>query len=153
MSDRDSQPLCPSVKGLETLIEEDPEINMFFHQMFSQIPQGPPYNSDPMSHPQVRDYRHMLQLLNCILKRAPEFHEVELVAVPIHALLTWPMATSGGYQAFLNVKVNKQLQKILNAWGKYLTSTASCNVLTEDPETWVAGRVGHGSNARLCEYL
>ncbi len=132
--------LLPPVQELKDLIENDPEVNMFFHQMFSQIPSGPPYNSDPMGRPQVKNYRVMLHLLNHILTRAPKYHPVELVAVPIHAILTWPMATVGGYAAFLNDKVNKQFKRILDNWGTYLKSEDSASVLNEDPETGWLGK-------------
>ena len=138
--------LLPPIQALKDLIEDDPEVNMFFHQMFSQVPQGPPYNQDPMGSPTVKNYRVMLLLLNNILTRAPKFHPVELVAVPIHAILTWPKATVGGYAAFLNDKVNRQFKRILDNWGTYLKSEDSASVLNEDPET---GWLGESAMAMM----
>ncbi len=124
--------LKPPVQELKDLIDSDPEVNMFFHQMFKQIP--PWFDEDHMGRPVIRNYRVFLLVLNYILTRAPKFHEVELVAVPIHAILTYPMATSGGYAAFLNDKVNEKFKNILICWGDFLQSTDSAYVLNEDPD-------------------
>ncbi|KAL9105079.1 MAG: hypothetical protein Q9187_008829, partial [Circinaria calcarea] len=83
--------------------------------MFEQIPQKPPYNIDPSGTKQVRDYHHMLELFNVIIKSAPEWNEVSygvgFVGFPINAILDWPMATPSGHAAFLHEKVNAQLYK------------------------------------------
>ena len=60
-------PLHPVVQELKDLIESDPEIYMYFHLMFTEIPTKPPYNKDPDEKPQVRSYEHMLELLNEIV--------------------------------------------------------------------------------------
>lgn len=133
--------LLPPIKELKDLIEDDPEVNMFFHQMFSQIPLGPPYDEDAMGRPQIRNYHMLLLALNYILTRAPKYRDIELVAVPIHAILTWPMATVGGYAAFLNDKVNKVFKRILNNWGKFLKSPDSAYVLNRDPENGWLGEL------------
>ena len=51
--------LHPAVKELKELIENDSKVNMFFHQMFTQVP----FNVDPTGQPQVRNYREMLRLI------------------------------------------------------------------------------------------
>jgi phosphatidylserine decarboxylase len=56
--------LHPVIADFQALIERDPEIFMLFNQMFEQVPRRPPYNRDPTGKPQVRDYRHLLRLLN-----------------------------------------------------------------------------------------
>ena len=61
--------------------------------MFSQVPNKPPYNNDPSGKPQVRDYIHMLQLINHVMTNAPEFNKSGLVGFPINAILDWPMGT------------------------------------------------------------
>ena len=58
--------LHPVIEEFQALIETDAAIFMLFNQMFEQVPRHPPYNRDPTGKPQVRDYRHMLQLLNSI---------------------------------------------------------------------------------------
>lgn len=133
-------PLRPVVQELKELIEGDPEIYMFFHQMFGQLPRGSQFEDDPTGVPQIRDYGLMLRLINSILTTAPEYNKTGLVGFPINAILDWPMGTSGGFAAFLNDKVNAQLKKILNEWGRFLASGNSCYVLDDDPTSGWFGR-------------
>jgi phosphatidylserine decarboxylase len=129
------QPLHPVVDALRQLIETDPTVYMLFNQMFEQVPHKPPYNKDPTGKPQVRDYRVMLQLVNAIMTRAPEFNETGLVGFPINAIFDWSMATPGGFAGFLNADVNRALKNVLNEWGRYLASPDSVYVLNNDPRT------------------
>jgi phosphatidylserine decarboxylase len=135
------QPLAPVVQELKNLIESDPELLMLFTQMFEQVPSNTSeYREDPTGQPQVRDYRLMLQLINGVLPKAPEFNQTGLVGFPINAIINWPMATPAGTTAFRNPKVNSQLKKILNQWGEFLRSKDSRYVLNDDPETGWFGR-------------
>lgn len=128
-----SQPLRPVLQTFKEEIESDPHLFMLFDMMFRQIPKKPPYLTDPTSKPQVRDYEHMLELINAILVKAPEFNETGLVGFPINTILDWPMGTEGGFAAFLNEKVNRHLKHILLDWGIFLSSKDSCYVLNDDP--------------------
>ncbi len=134
-TDANTKPLLPVVQEFKNLIESDPEIYMLFHQMFMQVPNKPPYNLDPTGKPQVRDYLHMLQLINQVMTKAPEFNETGLVGFPINAILDWPMGTEAGASAFLNPKVNAQFKKILNEWAVFLSSPDSREVLGNDPRS------------------
>jgi len=125
--------LHPVIEEFQALIESDPQIFMLFHQMFEQVPRKPPYHEDPTGKPQVRDYRHLLQLLNEVLTQAPEFNRSGLVGCPINALFDWPMGTPAGFAAFLNDAVNAQLKKVLNQWARFLSSGDSTHVLGDDP--------------------
>jgi phosphatidylserine decarboxylase len=125
--------LHPVIADFQDLIESDAEIFMLFSQMFEQVPKRPPYNKDPTGKPQVRDYQHMLQLLNTIMTHAPEFDRTGLVGCPINTIFDWSMGTAAGMAAFLNERVNAQLKKVLNAWGRFLSSTDSSYVLNEHP--------------------
>lgn len=125
--------LHPVVKDFKVTIDTDPELNMFFHQMFNQVPLKPPYNENPAGKPQVRNYHLMLRLINAIMTKAPEYNSTGVVGFPINAILDWPMGTPGGFAAFLNDKVNEQLKKILNQWGMYLKSPESTYILNDDP--------------------
>ena len=127
--------LHPVIQDFKELIKNDAEINMFFHQMFSEVPKKPPYNNDPIGNPQVKNYHQMLRLVNCIMTKAPEFNETGLVGFPINAILDWSMGTTGGYAAFLNDKVNQQFKRILDEWGTFLKSEDSRYVLNDDPKT------------------
>jgi phosphatidylserine decarboxylase len=125
--------LHPVIADFQNLIENDAEIAMLFHQMFEQVPKRPPYNKDPTGKPQVRSYQHMLQLLNTIMTHAPEFNESGLVGCPINTIFDWSMGTAAGFTAFLNERVNAQLKNILNAWGRFLSSSDSTYVLNDHP--------------------
>lgn len=131
--DASGKALHPVMEEFKNLIERDPEIYMLFNQMFDQIPRKSPYNKNPVGKPQIRDYLHMLNLINAIMTTAPDFNKTGLVGFPINAILDWPMGTQSGFAAFLNDKVNAQLKKILNEWAKFLGSTESCYVLSKDP--------------------
>jgi phosphatidylserine decarboxylase len=137
----EAQPLMPVVQEFKNLIESDPELLMLFTQMFEQVPSNTPeYQDDPTGRPQIRDYRVMLQLINRIITKAPEFNQTGLVGFPINAIINWPMATPAGTTVFLNPKVNSQIKKILNQWGEFLKSADSRYVLNDDPQTGWFGR-------------
>jgi len=139
----EARALHPVIADFRDAIESDPVLFMLFNQMFEQVPRRPPYNKDPCGKPQVRDYRHMLQLLNTVLTHAPEFDETGLVGCPVNAIFDWSMGTAAGMAAFLNERVNAQLKNVLNAWGRFLSSADSAYVLTDHPHKgWF------GANAR-----
>ena len=109
--------LQPSVQVLKDLIEGTPEVYMWFHQMFEQLPDTPKFSQTPVGTPQVRNYRLMLALINEVLTTAPEFNETGLVGFPINAILNWPMATWGGFAAFLDPRVNAAFKGIQSMTG------------------------------------
>ncbi|KAK0471498.1 phosphatidylserine decarboxylase-like protein [Armillaria novae-zelandiae] len=130
--DADPQPFHPVIREFQDLIERDAEIYMDFHQMFDQVPTKPPYDNDPTGTCQVRDYMHMLALFNKIITEAPDFEEADynvgLVGFPINAILDWPMGTPAGLTAFF--------KRMFDVWAAFLTSSASCYVLTTDTTGW-----------------
>ncbi|KAH0595046.1 hypothetical protein MHUMG1_07345 [Metarhizium humberi] len=69
------QPLTPALEEFRQLIEGNSRIYMYFVQMFDEIPRRHPYWRDPTGGKQIRDYEHMLQVLNHIVTRAPEWTE------------------------------------------------------------------------------
>ena len=123
--------LHPVIQDFKHLIENNAEINMFFHQMFSEVPKK--FRKDPTGQRQVRSYQQALRLINHIMTKAPEFNKTGLVGFPINAILDWSMGTTGGYAAFLNSSVNQQLKKVLNEWGTFLKSAGSRCVLSNHP--------------------
>ena len=128
----EARPLHPIIESFKQFIEGDAKIYLLFSQMFEQIPRRPPYNRTPTGRPQVRDYRHMLQLLNAIMTRAPAFNRSGLVGFPINAILDWPMGTAAGYAAFLDERVNAHLKKVLAEWARFLGAKESRYVLSHD---------------------
>lgn len=122
--DKNPQGLIPVLKEFKDFIESNPRIRMLFTQMWDEVPTKKPYDKDPVGHKQIRDYGHMLSVLNHIFSRAPEWTDaaenVGMVGVPMCAVFDYPMATPSGHAAFLDPDVNKMLKKVLNEWGKYL---------------------------------
>jgi phosphatidylserine decarboxylase len=82
----------------------------------------------------------MLKLINQIMTKAPAYNSTELVGFPINAIFDWSMGTTSGFAAFLNKKVNRQLQRILNEWAIFLGSPDSRAVLNTDPHTGWFGK-------------
>ncbi|KAF4983426.1 hypothetical protein FZEAL_1155 [Fusarium zealandicum] len=139
-ADENPKELVPVLQEFKDFIEKTPRVYMYFMQMFDEIPQKHPYQNDPTGTPQIRDYEHMLQVLNCILSRAPEWTDaaesVGMVGVPMNAIFDYPMGTPSGYAAFLDPDVNRMLKKVLNVWGKFLQTPESAEVLGDHRLGW-----------------
>ncbi len=127
-----TRPLLPVIQEFKDFIESDPIIFMYFNEMFEEVPHR--LKHSPANLPQVRDYEHMLQLMNVIMTHAPEFDETGLVGFPFNAIFNWSMATENGWSAFLNEKINAHLKKILNEWAVFLQSPESTKVLNDHPK-------------------
>jgi phosphatidylserine decarboxylase len=66
--------LIPVLREFEEMIESNPRIYMYFTEMWDEIPSKPPYQNDPTGKSQIRDYQHMLQVLNHVFGSAPEWY-------------------------------------------------------------------------------
>lgn len=145
--DKKEHTLHPVVEEFKQLIETNTRVYMLIEGMLEEVPHKRPYRQDPTGHPEIRDYHHFLRVLNHLLTTAPSWtdkaHRVGLVGLPINALLDWPMGTPSGYAAFLDPEINAMLKKILNAWGEFLRSPASANVLGSSALGWF-GQTGYG---------
>ncbi|KAJ6520817.1 phosphatidylserine decarboxylase family protein [Mycena vulgaris] len=135
-----AEPLIPVLQEFKDLIERNARIYMFFTQMWDEIPRKPKYAKDPTGKRQIRDYVHMLDVLNHILTKGPEWTDaaagVGMVGVPIVGIFDYVMGTPSGHAAFLDPDVNKMLKKVLNEWGKFLKSPKSAYVLGDHTEGW-----------------
>lgn len=91
------------MQEFKELIEGNARVYMYFMQMFDEIPRKKPYWKDPTGAKAIRDYKHMLQVLNHIFTTAPEWTDaaesVGVVGVPCCAILDWPMGTARYAQA------------------------------------------------------
>jgi phosphatidylserine decarboxylase len=136
---RDFQPV---IKEFQQLIEGDPVLTYLFTTMFTQIPNKQPYMNNPEGQPQVRDYMHMLELLNHTITRPPPWSDVGsqigLVGVPMNAILDWPMGTISGIAAFGRPDVNAVIKKVLDTWGAFLKSPESVTHLNSEPDGWLS---------------
>ncbi|KAF2140798.1 uncharacterized protein K452DRAFT_273624 [Aplosporella prunicola CBS 121167] len=139
----DSNPkdLHPVLKEFQDLIENNSRVYCLVSSMFEQIPTKKPYARDPTGAKQIRDYPHMLQLLNHLMTTAPHWNDksekVGMVGLPINAVLDWPMGTPSGFALFMDPDVNAMLKKVLNAWGEFLQSENSAKqALNESSSGW-----------------
>ena len=78
----------------------------------------------------------MLKKINAVLNTAPIYEDSGLVGFPINAILIDTMATTSGYAAFRNEKINDMFKKIINRWAQFLNSEESLYVINETPQGW-----------------
>ncbi|KAJ7121525.1 phosphatidylserine decarboxylase family protein [Mycena epipterygia] len=132
--------LIPVLQEFKDLIDGNARIYMYFTEMWDEIPRKPKYAKDPTGKRQIRDYVHMLDVLNHVLTKGPEWTDaaagVGMVGVPIVGIFDYVMGTPSGHSAFLDPDVNKMLKKVLNEWGKFLKSPESAYVLGDHKEGW-----------------
>ena len=118
------------------MIENDPDMYMYFTQMFEEQPAfSPPSGSGDIK---IQNYHQMLVIINHVLTSAPEFNTTAMVGCPINAILDFPMITPAGLTAFLSAKVNAILMKLLKVWGEFLDSPASRYVLNASENGWLS---------------
>lgn len=145
---KEKHELHPVLKEFKQLIESNTRVYMLVASMFVEVPKNRHYCSDPTGCPQIRDYHHMLRVLNYLITTAPSWNDfslrVGLVGLPINAVLDWSMGTPSGYAAFLDPDINAMLKKVLNAWGEFLTSPESATALDESDNGWF-GQTGKGN--------
>jgi phosphatidylserine decarboxylase len=90
--------LTPMMAEFKQFIEGSPRVFMYFNQMWDEVPFKKPYYKDPTgSKKQIRDYRHMLAVLNHIFSQAPQWNDaafgVGMVGVPMVCVFDYVMAT------------------------------------------------------------
>lgn len=139
-AEKKKKPLIPVLQEFKDLIESNTRFYMYFTAMFQEVPHRSIYRKDPTGRKQIRDYQHMLEVLNHVFGSAPVWTDaaeaVGMVGVPMCAILDYPMSTPSGHAAFLDPDVNKALKKILNEWGKFLTQPESAGVLHDKKTGW-----------------
>ncbi len=140
-ADKHEKNLKHELREFEELVEGDVKLKILVSLMFTEVPEKAPYNRDPLQEPQVRDFHHMLKLINHIMDSAPQWStiadEVGLIGFPINAILDWPMCTSSGNAFFLRREVSEQFAKILNKWAVFLGTPLSASVLTDHEDGWL----------------
>lgn len=123
----------PLIQEFWDFVDRDPTLHMQYTQMFTEVTE----NQTPTETPQVQSYQVMFLLVNFIMTTwAPRYNDYGLVGFPINVILNWSMGTTNGYAAFLNKEANAYWEKVLNKWGEFLKSSASCYVLNEKPWGW-----------------
>jgi phosphatidylserine decarboxylase len=124
--------LHPVIEEFRDLIDGDPVVRMYMHQMIAQVPSTKPYTKR-----HLKSVEQLLRLINEVLGRAPEFGpQKTMVATPLGAILDWTMGTPAGFAAFRDPRINAMLKKILTVWCEFLSSADSLYVLNESPAGW-----------------
>ncbi len=126
----DQVELHPVVAEFQELIDTDPIVRMYMHQMIDQVPATKPYNERHLD-----SVEEMLRLINEVLQLAPEFGK-NMVTTPLTGILDWTMGTPAGFAAYRDRRVNAMLKKILNVWCEFLSSSDSLYVLNDSPTGW-----------------
>jgi hypothetical protein len=99
----------PVVRDFLELIEGDPVLRMYFTRMFQEQPHR--RMQAVWGVIRIRNYVEMLEVLNHVLTRAPEYNRTYMVGCPINALLDYPMITPAGLAAFADERVNAMLRR------------------------------------------
>jgi phosphatidylserine decarboxylase len=122
--------LRPVLTEFQQLIDSDPVVCMYVHQMIDQMPRSKPYRKR-----HLHSVEQMLHLINEVLTIAPEFGK-NAVIIPLSAILDWATSTPAGLAAFRDPRINTMLKKILAAWREFLDSPGSLYVLNDSPSGW-----------------
>jgi phosphatidylserine decarboxylase len=130
-SKADEVTLHPVIDEFRQLIDGDPVVRMYLTQMIEQVPHAKRY-----SKRHLESVDQMLDLINEVIGRAPEYNETGLVGVPLNAVLDWCMGTPAGFAAFRHPPINVMLKRILTAWCDFLSSPASLYVINDSPRGW-----------------
>lgn len=130
--------LVRPIAELKDLVESNSAIQAQVDAMFTEALEQEKLT--PLGQLEVRSFGEFLELLNAVMKMAPEAYQeagsnqpAGLIGFPINALLDWPMATESGNAVFANTIINQQLNRVLSYWCEFLVSEGSRYVLTEGP--------------------
>ena len=122
--------LHPVLIEFRELIETDPVVRVYIHQMIDQVPCMKPH-----CQPRLRSVEQMMRLLNAVLTRAPEFGE-PTVMLPLGTVFGAARSTPAGVAVFRDPRINAILKKILTAWCAFLGSADSLYVINDSPAGW-----------------
>ncbi len=120
-----------SVRELDRLIERDPMVRMYVHEMLEQVRllDGVP--------PTPRSIEELLIALDHITRMAP-YYDTHSVAFPMSALFSYMMMTDAGEAIFRNAAFNEAIRQILKEWCRYLNTPESRHTLNHGPHGWLS---------------
>lgn len=127
---RGEQLLHPVISEFRHLIDSDPVVRMYIHQMIDQVPRAKRYRKR-----HLESVDQMLRLIDETLTMAPEYGD-NAVITPLNAIFDWSMGTPAGFTAFRDPRINAMLKKILTTWCAFLDSADSLYVINESPSGW-----------------
>ncbi|KAJ7077724.1 phosphatidylserine decarboxylase [Mycena crocata] len=117
--------LVPEIVELKKYIESNSEIYMGFHRMLTD-------EASPFSK-HISSYEVLLAMMDKVIKEAPSYGDV---GTSIGLLLVHAMNTHAGFTTFLNMELNTLFKGIFDKWAVFLSSPASCYVLTAHGMGW-----------------
>jgi phosphatidylserine decarboxylase len=123
--------LHPVIVEFQELIDTEPVVRMYMHQMVAQVPTSKSYRKR-----HLESVEQLLRLINEVLTMAPEFSETAVVITPLTAILDWTMGTTAGFSAYRDPRLNAMLKKILTVWCEFLSGRESLYVLNDSPSGW-----------------
>lgn len=118
------------IQEFRELLYKDTVVRMYVAKMIDQI---------PVRHKnhRIKNSEDLLQLLEAVLTRAPEYNKSALVGCPMSAIVVWTMGNPAGFAAYRNEKINKMFQKLLFVWAEFLNSADSLYVLNSTDKGWM----------------
>jgi phosphatidylserine decarboxylase len=127
-------------------VNNDTTLYMLFSSMLTEVPirylfdpSGDPSNPIPAKHhAEIRDLNILFQALSSQITSPIDYNDSVQIGTPINAILAYPMATPGGFAAFLNKDVNLCLQAMLQAWGDYLKTPESAISVSTETDQWLS---------------
>lgn len=122
--------LHPVLAEFQGLADRDPIVRMHVNEMIAQVPRTRKYQDR-----HLHNFEELLRLINEVLTMAPEFGD-QNVTLPLGAILDWTMATSAGFAAYRDPRINEVIRDILTVWSGFLSSEASLYVLNDSPSGW-----------------
>jgi phosphatidylserine decarboxylase len=138
--------LHPVISEFQALIDRDPVVRMYVHQMIAQVPAAKSYRER-----HVKSVEQLLRLMNEVLTMAPEYGS-QSVTLPLNAILDWTMGTRAGFAAYRDPRINAMLKKILTVWCEFLSSAESLYVLNDSPSGWMSAEAQRAVGIEQFEY-
>jgi phosphatidylserine decarboxylase len=121
----------PVVVEFRELIDRDPVVRLDLTEMIEQVPRNSAYRKR-----HLKSVDQLLLMIDEVLTTAPEFGDGGMVTTPLTAILDWTMVTPAGFAAYRDPRINSMFQKVLQAWGEFLSSPDSRYVLNNSAQGW-----------------
>lgn len=87
------------------MVEGSPRLYMYFTAMWDEIPSRPCYRRDPTGERLIRDYNHMLRVLNRVFSYAPQWTDAAAnVACYSFLLIHFQRLRNKGRWMYVNFK-------------------------------------------------
>ena len=88
---KNDKPLKHELRQFQELVDGDVNLKVLAFLMFTEVPHKEPYCHDPLGKPQVRNFDHILRLINHIMDSGPRWStiadKIGLISFPINAIL------------------------------------------------------------------